>query len=281
MRYQETPYQKFNLGAGYGWAKEGWEVLDHDLVVKPFQIRKQAWDLPYRDESFQTVFCSHVFEHISHFKIEQVICEINRVMDKDGILRLLVPDLKKIATAYVNSDRKAMAQYIKEDGSGMKSNLGLGQAFMNFVVSAGGDNFMMNSDFSEIIAGYAHVYCYDYEMLSGLLGYYGFYKIRQCSIDDSEIQEHKELRMVPHDKEAGYSLVVECRKEKFISFSCDRALLHTGPYQVADIIPKPYSPLWVAFKGVGHGYNTGKYFISKMPASVKSRLKGLRRYLSN
>ncbi|MBI5245405.1 MAG: methyltransferase domain-containing protein [Elusimicrobia bacterium] len=247
--------------------------MDHDIVAKPFHLRKQAWDLPYRDEAFEVIFCSHVIEHISHFKIEQALCEINRVMQKDGILRLLTPDLKKLATAYVNNDRKQMEAFIKDDGSGLKTTLGLGQAFVNFIVSAGYDNFLLSSDFSEILAGYGHVCCYDYEMLSGLLRHYGFHKIRPCDIHDSEIAEHKELRGCPYDKAASYSLIVECRKERFVPFSYDQALLHAGPYRVPDIIPRPRSPLWIAFRKIGYGYNLGKYFLSKLPAPLKDRLK--------
>ena len=273
MKYQITKNTKFNLGAGHSWQKDGWEVLDHDLISKPFRLRRQAWDLPYADESFQTVFCSHVIEHISHFKIESTLCEINRVMKKEGILRLAAPDLRKLATAYVNADKAAMDLYMSEDGSNIQATLGLGQAFMNYISSAGGDNFMLSSDFSEIVAGYAHVYCFDYEILSGLLNYYGFYDIRSCDIDDSEIPDHKELRTEPYNKQASYSLMIECRKQRHVSFSYDKALLHAGPYKIADLIPKPYSPLWCAFKTIGYLHNMAGYIRSKIPRSVKDKLK--------
>ncbi len=70
---------KLNLGAGTIWKKEGWEVLDHSSV-KLLKLRDQAWKTPYPDSQFDIVFTSHMFEHISHFKIEQTICEINRIM---------------------------------------------------------------------------------------------------------------------------------------------------------------------------------------------------------
>jgi hypothetical protein len=278
MKYQITTNKKFNLGAGHSWKKEGWEVLDHDVVAKPFNLRKQAWILPYRDGSFEIVFCSHVIEHISHFKIEPVLCEINRVMQRGGILRLATPDLKTLASAYVNNDKVKMERYIQEDGSGIKTTLGLGQALMNFIVSAGGDNFMLSSDFSEIIAGYGHVYCFDYEILAGLLKYYGFHEIRSCDVNDSAIAEHKELRNDPYDKEADYALIIECRKEKYVPFSYDHALLHTGPYKITDLIPKPNSLLWLAFKIIGYTQNIGRYFISKIPPPLKDKLKKALRY---
>ncbi|GAI97106.1 unnamed protein product, partial [marine sediment metagenome] len=65
-------------------------------------------------------------------------------------------------------------------------------------------------------------------MLSGLLNNYGFYKIRQCTIDDSEIDEHRELRNCPFDQDANHSLIIECRKKEYIPFSYSKALLHVG-----------------------------------------------------
>ena len=104
MKFINTKNKYFNLGAGTEWSKKGWETLDHDDVTKPLKLRNQAWKLPYDNELFEIVFCSHVIEHISHFQIEKTICEINRVMKKDGILRLIAPDLKKLSLAYINND---------------------------------------------------------------------------------------------------------------------------------------------------------------------------------
>lgn len=268
-------YNKLNLGAGYNWRKDGWEVLDHDIVTNPFNLRKQAWELPYHDEQFDIIFCSHVIEHISHFKIEQVISEINRVLKKDGIIRFLTPDLRKIATAYVNNDYDKIDLYIREDGSGIKRTLGLGQAFMNFIVSAGYDNFLLSSDFSTIIAGYAHIFCYDYEMLSGLLNYYGFTNIKQCSINDSEIEEHKDLRNCQYDQDAIHSLILECRKKQYIPVQAEKALLHTGPYKINNITPRTYSTIYLGLKTIAYLNNSFEYFISKVPLSVKNLIKML------
>ena len=78
--YKTVKYNKLNLGSGSQWRKDGWEVLDHMIVTNPFNLREQAWELPYPDEQFDIIFCSHVIEHISHFKIEQVISEINNML---------------------------------------------------------------------------------------------------------------------------------------------------------------------------------------------------------
>lgn len=176
-----------------------------------------------------------MIEHISHFKIEEVLCEINRVMKVGGILRVLTPDLKKLARAYVDQDKDLLKKYIEEDDSGIRSDLGAGQAFMSFLVSPGYDNFLCDSDLSRPLAGYGHVFCYDFEMLSGLLKRYGFGEIRNPSIDDSLIPEHKELRNGPYDKDRLHTLVVECKKERDAHYSVETCILHGGPYHIPSI----------------------------------------------
>jgi len=271
MKLVQVKNRKLNLGAGKNWQKDGWEVLDHSMKAASCGLKEQAWELPYKDFSFDCVFCSHMFEHISHFRIEKVICEINRVLARDGILRILTPDLKKIASAYVNNDRPAMELYIKEDTSGIKTTLGLGQAMLNFILSAGSDNYLLSSDLSTVICGYAHVSCYDYEMLSGVLMHYGFYKVRQCNIEDSEIEGHTELREGAYNKDANHTLVIECRKKEFIPFSDNTSLLRTGPYEFRHLLPQP----WVlkSLRLLGRLYNLYGHISSKCPEKLKNKLR--------
>lgn len=219
---------KLNLGAGSGWKPiPGWCMLDHN---KGWLKVPQAWDIPYVDKSFDTIFCSHMVEHISHFKIEKVICEMNRTMKLGGVLRLLTPNLRKLAEAYVSGDKVSMDEYIREDDSGIRYPLGLGQAFMSFVVSPGYDNFVFDSELRQFIAGYAHLYSYDFEMMSGLLRHYGFNDVRECDIEDSSIPEHRRLRGGEHDydKDKRHSLIVECRKERDVVYNPDECLLFGG-----------------------------------------------------
>lgn len=245
--------RKLNLGAGENWSKDGWEKLDHSVQNAPWKLRQQAWNLPYPNETFDQVFSSHMLEHISHYRTEMVLCEINRVLKPGGILRMLTPDLRKIAEAYVNNNSRLMHQYIQEDSSGVRVDLGLGQALMGFILADGLDNFLISSDYSEIIGGYGHIYLFDFEMLSNLLVYYGFkIDITNSNSSTSAIEEFKELRDVPYDKDISHSLVIECRKERYIPFIPEKSLLHLGPYPLWMLSSRKWSPVWIAFKCLGH-----------------------------
>jgi hypothetical protein len=179
---------KLNVGASPIWKQGGWHVLDHKLDQNSeFGIAGDADKIDLPDESCDVVFCSHVFEHIPHVKLPLVIAEINRVLKPGGIFRILTPDLARVARAYVESDEEFFKAAKSEDES-LRTDLGLGGAFMNFIVSPGQDTVLLNRDLTTFIAGYAHVYGYDYQMLSTILQKIGF-ETRRAEFNDSVIAE--------------------------------------------------------------------------------------------
>ena len=90
----------------------------------------------------------------------------------------MVPNLYKIARAYVKNDKRFFREAIKEDHS-IRKDLGLGGMFMNFIVSPGQDTMLINRDVNQFIAGYAHLYSYDFRMMKILLSKCGFSNIKE------------------------------------------------------------------------------------------------------
>ena len=189
---------KLNVGASPIWVQEGWHVLDHKPPRdhnQPYIIGDAA-DIPLPEGSCQTVFSGHMVEHIPHTKLEGILLEFNRVLEEDGIIRILTPDLKRIAKAYVEEDDEFFKELLDEDQN-IRTDLGYGGMLMNCVVSPGQDTALFNRDLTEFIAGYAHLYLYDYAMMSTLLERCGFYKITQRTFLDTEFEDYKEpLRVV-------------------------------------------------------------------------------------
>jgi len=181
---------RLNIGASPIWASEGWKVLDHKIKTSTStQISGNALEIDMESESCDVVFCSHVFEHIPHINLPVVLAEINRILKKGGLLRILTPDLKKIANAYTDNDQEFFNKAVQEDES-IRLDLGIGGMFMNFIVSPGQDTVLVDRSLSNFIAGYAHLYCYDYEMLSLILNDCGFTS-RQAEFCDSVDPEMK------------------------------------------------------------------------------------------
>jgi hypothetical protein len=183
---------KLNVGASPIWSKDGWHTLDHKVRGKgDTSIEGHAANIPLEDGVCSTVFTSHMFEHIPHVKLEEILLEFNRVLSKDGILRILTPDLKKVAKAYINEDKDFFNEAKLEDES-LRTDLGYGGMFMNFIVSPGQDTALYDRGLNEFIAGYAHLYSYDFNMLRILLERTGYYCIEQKPFCESSLRDYEE-----------------------------------------------------------------------------------------
>jgi len=71
-------------------------AIDPDIV---------AWDLrrgiPYADDSFDTVYHSHVLEHLARPHAQRLLRECRRVLKPHGILRVVVPDFETQVREYL------------------------------------------------------------------------------------------------------------------------------------------------------------------------------------
>ena len=160
---------KLNVGASPIWQQQGWHTLDHKYRDNSeTSILGDASNIPLKDKSCSVLFSSHMFEHIPHTKLEKIILEFNRVLDLGGVVRILTPNLKKIAKAYAENDYDFF-NLAREEDENIRTDLGIGGMFMNFIVSPGQDTALFNRNLDEFIAGYAHLYCYDFEMLKNFV----------------------------------------------------------------------------------------------------------------
>ena len=99
-----APY--LNLGCGSRFHPD-WVNLD----LHPTSPSVQQWDLrkdlPFPDESFDVVYHSHVLEHFSREDGLKLLKSCRRVLRRNGIVRVAVPDLERIAKSYLDALDKA------------------------------------------------------------------------------------------------------------------------------------------------------------------------------
>jgi hypothetical protein len=184
--------KKLNVGASPIWSKDGWYTLDHKVRDdKETTLLGDAANIPLEAETCSTVFTSHMFEHIPHIKLEGILLEFNRVLSVGGIVRILTPDLQRVAKAYAEEDTSFFEAARLEDEN-IRTDLGFGGMFMNFIVSPGQDTALYNRNLNEFIAGYAHLYSYDFNMLRILLEKTGFECVVRKEFCESEIEDYKE-----------------------------------------------------------------------------------------
>ena len=93
----------------------GFETLD---IVGGCNI-DYVWDaakrLPFKDNTFDLIYASHVLEHIPWYMTEQVLKEWVRVLKPGGWLEVWVPDGLKICKTLVEAELEGVNR-IHEDG---------------------------------------------------------------------------------------------------------------------------------------------------------------------
>lgn len=114
LEYLKPHCQKEKLvldaGCGTGWAtcwlmKEGYRVISADLSDislskatnllqsednRAMLVKSSLTHLPFQEDTFKTVFCFDVLEHIPNYQL--AIVELSRVASRDGRIILTVPN---------------------------------------------------------------------------------------------------------------------------------------------------------------------------------------------
>ncbi len=191
---------KLNLGCGLN-APQEWLNIDasftarlskvkwlYKLTCKIFKIEEISWPknikiidirkgLPFKNGSVKNIFSSHILEHISYRDADFVIKECFRVLCKDGVMRIIVPDLYQITKRYV--------QLVDSNPQGEYS--------YNFVkdLNAFDDNppkGVMRS-FKQIFSHGKHLYMYDQWSLKELLEKHGFKNVQRMNYGQSQIPD--------------------------------------------------------------------------------------------
>jgi predicted SAM-dependent methyltransferase len=120
---------KVNLGCG-PWPTRGWINIDNSLTVRlahlPFATRLRgrkefvetvrrekirygnAFNTGLPDASVEVLYTSHMLEHLDRREAKLFLQEACRVLRADGVLRIVVPDLRMLVDRYVR-DRDADA----------------------------------------------------------------------------------------------------------------------------------------------------------------------------
>ena len=93
----KLPY--INLGCGYTYHKD-WTNVDFISTGEGVIGHNLSQGVPFGEGTFEVVYHSHVLEHFSKYDGKKFLQECFRVLKKDGIIRIAIPDLQKIIVAY-------------------------------------------------------------------------------------------------------------------------------------------------------------------------------------
>jgi ubiquinone/menaquinone biosynthesis C-methylase UbiE len=125
--------------------------------------------LPVQSESCVGVYCSHVLEHLSLEDFRKALKNTYCILKKDGIFRLVVPDLEYSINKYIKAPSEdAALTFMKETSLGQERR---SRGLKGFVFS-----FLGNSQ---------HLWMWDYNSMERELRDAGFIKVRRACFRDS------------------------------------------------------------------------------------------------
>jgi predicted SAM-dependent methyltransferase len=94
---------RLRIHIGGRYSRPGWKILD--IQAGPtVDLIGDCQDLSqFGDGTVSAIYASHVIEHLSHRnELEQALTEIRRVLMKDGVFLMSVPDLSVLCELFVD-----------------------------------------------------------------------------------------------------------------------------------------------------------------------------------
>tara|TARA_B100000787_G_scaffold54847_1_gene39859 strand:+ start:33642 stop:34307 length:666 start_codon:yes stop_codon:yes gene_type:complete len=171
-------------------------------VLKPLkvdQIKNIEWNkknkikfvdaslkLPFEDNSVEILYSSHMLEHLSRDDVLKFFNEVRRILMRDGVLRIAVPDLKININGYLEF----------EDANKFMSNL--------YVKAPPFRNFREKIEL--LITGYRHhQWMYDGKSLSSLMKSVGFKNVVILKPGETMIKNPGKLNLFERSSDSLYA----------------------------------------------------------------------------
>jgi predicted SAM-dependent methyltransferase len=181
-----------NFGSG-GRGLSGWINIDarsrHADQYISCDLRRP---LPFRNGQVKRIFAEHVIEHLDfRGDIPKVFAEFYRILEPDGTVRMIVPDVERYLRAYVHQSHEEF-RALGWDLDQLPSDIYTQMHIVNHVFHQSGE----------------HLFGWDYQTLEWALKEAGFGKVLRQSY---KISRDAELA-IDQANHAPYSLYVEAIK---------------------------------------------------------------------
>lgn len=206
--------RRLHLGPGPNWKKpdETWLSVDADGGRADIVCNFNAFDrLPLKDDSIICIYGSHVFEHVDPWHSQRLFAECHRVLQRGGIMRMVLPHVRRSIEAYLAGDDQ-YPLFVRRRERARKTQ---GVEYTLFECLR--EDFVSLSSQSELLGSHAlaHQNAWDMEALRASLARAGFSPelVNETSFQVSATPDFAFEGTYPAEaNEADRSLYVEARK---------------------------------------------------------------------
>jgi predicted SAM-dependent methyltransferase len=150
--------------------------------------------LPVEEASCDGVYCSHVLEHLAFEDCRRALINTHRMMKKNAVFRMVLPDLEHYIKSYTmsaNNEHRAKEFMIKTSLGQIKRHAGI----YSLIIESFGNS--------------SHRWMWDYDSLNYELSQIGFRNIRRALYGDSN---NPMFDLVEQKDRWECALGVECQK---------------------------------------------------------------------
>jgi predicted SAM-dependent methyltransferase len=155
---RNTSVPKLQIGCGYNFLN-GWlnaDIISGDIYLNATKI------MPFKDKTFDFIFCEHFIEHISIDNSLKFLKECYRILKKGGIIRITTPDLEKLIKLYFDTNEFVKREELMRVIYGKEASLSPCELFNNYMHH------------------WRHKFIYDKNFLASILMKTGFTNLTFC-----------------------------------------------------------------------------------------------------